>query len=116
MYLALSDIPPQQVINVAILVFPVAVCLEIVLPGPPFRIAVCARNTDEAFQSTFGGSFTMSSRLVVTITVVLGREADIFGHAFSVTALEWFRVFAFMFTLVGQRWCPTTCKSKYTYV
>ena len=57
--MALSDVPLHQLFNVPILVFPIAVCLEVVLPGPPFRLAVCTREADEAFQRTFGGSFTM---------------------------------------------------------
>jgi hypothetical protein len=55
----LSDIPLHQVFDVPILVFPVAVRLEVVLPGPPFRFAVCARDADEAFQGTFRGGFTV---------------------------------------------------------
>jgi hypothetical protein len=57
--MALSDVPLHQLFNVPILVFPIAVCLEVVLPGPPFSLAVCAREADEAFQRTFGGSFAM---------------------------------------------------------
>lgn len=48
-YHGFVNIPPYQFFDVPILVLPVAVCLEIVLPGPPFRLAVCARDTDEAF-------------------------------------------------------------------
>ena len=68
----LSDIPLHQVFDVPILVFPVAVRLEVVLPGPPFRLAVCTREADEAFQRTFGGSFTMFCGLVVAIKIVRG--------------------------------------------
>ena len=57
--IVLSDLPLHQVFKVPVLVFPVAVCLEIVLPGPPFRLAVCTRDADEAFQRAFGGSFTV---------------------------------------------------------
>lgn len=70
--MALSDSPPHQVFNVPVLVLPVAVCLEVVLPGPPFRLAVCTREADEAFQRTFGGSFTMFCGLVVAIKIVRG--------------------------------------------
>jgi len=78
--------------------------LEIVLPRPPFRLAICTRNTDETLQSAFRRSFFMSSRLVVTIAVIIRGKADVFDHALGVTALEWFRVFAFMFSvMVSQR-------------
>jgi len=77
-------------------------CLEVVLPRPPLRLPIRTCNADEAFQSTFGRSFAMSSRLVMTITVVFSREADVFGYTFSVAALEWLRVFAFMLTLASQ--------------
>jgi hypothetical protein len=80
-----------------------AMCFEIVLPRPPLRLPIRTCNADEAFQSTFGRSFAMSSRLVMTITVVFSREADIFGDTFGVTALERLCVFAFMLTLDSQR-------------
>lgn len=67
-----SDLPPHQVVNIPILVLPVAVCLEVILPGPPFRLAVCTREADEAFQGTFGGSFSMFGGLVVAIKIVRG--------------------------------------------
>ena len=59
--MALSDIPLHQVFENPVLVFPFAVCFEIVLPGPPFhfRLAVCTCDAHEAFQRTFGGGFTM---------------------------------------------------------
>lgn len=57
--MALSDIPLHQLFDVPILVFPVAVCLEVVLPRPPFRLAICTCGADEAFQGPFGRSFTM---------------------------------------------------------
>jgi hypothetical protein len=68
----LSDVPLHQLVNVPILVFPVAVCLEIVLSGPPFRLAVYTRYTDEAFERTFSGSFTMFCGLVMAIEIVGG--------------------------------------------
>lgn len=68
--MALSDVPLHQVINVPILVFPLAMCLEIVLPGPPLRLTVCTREADEAFQRTFRWSFTMFCRLVMAIKIV----------------------------------------------
>jgi len=86
-------------------VSPITVCLEVVLPRPPFELAICTRGADEAFQGTFSRSFTMSSRLVVTITIVLSRETYVFGYAFGVAALEWFGVFSFMLTLAGQWLC-----------
>ena len=70
--MALSDVPLHQLFNVPILVFPIAVCLEVVLPGPPFRLAVCAREADETFQRTFGRSLTMFCGLVVAIKIVGG--------------------------------------------
>jgi hypothetical protein len=116
--IALSDIPLHQVFKNPVLVFPFAVCFEIVLPGPPFhfRLAVCTRDADEAFQRTFGGSFAMFHWLVVAIKVVVGREADVFGNTFGVTAPEWLGVFAFMFALTGQRECPTTHEDEDTCV
>ena len=71
-FVTLSHLPPHQVFNVPILVLPVAVCLEVVLPGPPFRLAVCAREADETFQRTFGRSLTMFCGLVVAIKIVGG--------------------------------------------
>lgn len=47
--MASSDVPLHQLFDVPALVFPVAVCLEVVLPGPPFRLAVCTREANEAF-------------------------------------------------------------------
>lgn len=69
--MALPDLPPHQLVNIPIGSMPsVAVCLEVVLPRPPFCLAVCTRGTDEAFQCTFGRSLVVSSRLVVAITIV----------------------------------------------
>ena len=52
----------------------------------------------------------------MAIKIVVGREADVFGNTFSVTAPEWLRVFAFMFALIGQRECLTTYEDEDTYV
>jgi len=71
-YQGFVNIPPYQVFDVPILVLPVAVRLEIVLPWPPFRLAVRTGDADEAFQRTFGGSFAMFCRLVVAIKIVGG--------------------------------------------
>lgn len=51
----------------------------------------------------------------MAITIVFGREANIFGLAFRVTALEWFGVFAFMFPLISQCKCRTIDKDEDTY-
>jgi hypothetical protein len=41
----------------------------------------------------------VSPRLVVAITIVLSRKADVFDHALGVAALERFCVFSFMLAM-----------------
>lgn len=78
-------------------------CFEIVLPRPPFVLAVCARGADEPFHSSLGWNFMMSSRFVVAIAVVLSRKADIFCDALGEAALERFCMFPFVFSSSCQR-------------
>jgi hypothetical protein len=37
----------------------------------------------------------------MAIEIVGGGEAEVSHHTFSMTALEWFRVFAFMFSFIS---------------
>ena len=81
---------------------PGAVRFEVVLPWPPLHLAICTRDTDEPFQSSFSRGLVVSSRFVVTVAIVFSRETNILFHTFGMTALERFGVFSLMFAADGQ--------------
>jgi hypothetical protein len=86
----------HQVVDVPGRMPSVAVCFEVVLPWPPLGFAICTRDAYEALQCAFFWSLIMPPRLVVPITIVLGRKSDVLDHALGVAALERFCVFVFM--------------------
>ena len=45
----------------------------------------------------------MSTRFVVTITIIFRRESDVFRDTFGVTALEWLGVFPLVLAVDGQQ-------------
>jgi hypothetical protein len=98
------NVPFHQTVDVPSRMPSVAVCLEVVLPWPPFFLAICTRDAYEALQCAFCWSLMMPPRLVVPITIVRSRKADVLDHAFGVPALEWFCVFSLVLAMSCQHW------------
>ena len=100
----------QEIFQIPFGVPPSAVRFEVVLPGPPFHLAVCTCDADEPFQRALGRDFAVSSRFVVAVPVVFRREPHIFHHTFGVTALERFSVLSLVLATECQHQDLATSK------
>lgn len=100
----------QEIFQIPFGVPPSAVRFEVVLPGPPFHLAICTRHADEPFQRALGRGFAVSPRFVVAVPVVLRREPNVFRHTCGVTALERFGVLSLVLATECQHQDLATSK------